>query len=132
LLVERVRQLLGRLKNELGLTAADNIGNKLATRRGLLHKPLIAMPDLASTPDTVPFRVSTIHQVKGGSIDGVMYVADKRQIRALLDGTGTELGRIGYVAVTRARNLMVLGVPDTCASEFEAELLHCAFRKPGT
>ena len=56
-------------------------------------------------------------------MDAVMYVADKRQTRALLDGTGTELGRIGYVAMTRARNLMVLAIPDTCANEFQAELL---------
>ncbi len=75
LLVVRVKQLLGRLEEEFGLTPADNIGNKLK-KSGLLNKPLIAIPDLASTPTAVPFRVSTIHQVKGESIDGVMYVAD--------------------------------------------------------
>ncbi|WP_036022175.1 UvrD-helicase domain-containing protein [Bradyrhizobium yuanmingense] len=131
LLVERVKQLLLRLENELGIIPADNIGNKLA-KRGLLNKPLVAMSNLASKPDAAPLRVSTVHQVKGESIDGVMYVAEKRQIRALLDGPGTELGRIGYVALTRARDLMVLGVPDTCASEFEAELLDYGFRKAGT
>ncbi|MCA1510152.1 MULTISPECIES: UvrD-helicase domain-containing protein [Bradyrhizobium] len=131
LLVARVKQLLGRLEKEFNLTPTDNIGNKLK-KSGLLNKPLIATPDLASTPTSTPFRVSTIHQVKGESIDAVMYIADKRQVRALLDGTGTELGRIGYVAVTRARNLMVLAVPDTCVGEFETELVTCGFRKAGS
>lgn len=131
LLVKRAKQLLDQLEKELGLTSSGSIGQKLA-KRGLLHKPLIAMPDLASTPGAAPFHISTVHQVKGESIDGVMYVADKRQIRALLDGTDTELGRIGYVAVTRARDVMVLAVPNTCMSEFETDLLECGFRKPGT
>ena len=61
-----------------------------------------------------------------------MYVATKRQVRDLLDGTDTEEGRIGYVAVTRARNLMVLAVPDTSMGEFEAELLECGYRKAGS
>ncbi len=36
------------------------------------------------------------------------------------------------MAVTRARNLMVLAVPDTCVGEFESELLACGFRKAGS
>jgi len=70
--------------------------------------------------------------VKGESIDGVLYVAEKKQVRALLDGTTTELGRIGYVAVTRARNLMVLAVPTKSIGEFEAELLASGFKKAGS
>jgi hypothetical protein len=131
LLVERVKQLLARLGKDLGLEPAENIGNKL-NKKSLLNQPLIAFVDLTSTVDAARFRVSTVHQVKGESIDGVMYVADKRQVRALLDGTGTELGRIGYVAVTRARNLVVLGVPDNCVSELEVELLDLGFKKPGS
>jgi sulfite reductase beta subunit-like hemoprotein len=49
-----------------------------------------------------------------------------------LDGTGTELGRIGYVAVTRARNLMVLGVPEKNVGELETELIACGFKKAGS
>jgi hypothetical protein len=70
-----------------------------------LNRPIIELPDLAATKP-VSFHVSTVHQVKGESIDAVMYVADKKQIRALIDGTTTEVGRIGYVAATRARNLL--------------------------
>jgi len=38
---------------------------------------------------------------------------------ALLDGIGTEDGRIGYGALTRARDLFVLAVPETYLPEFE-------------
>ncbi len=53
-------------------------------------------------------RVETVHQVKGESIGAVLYVANKANITALLDGTATEEGRIGYVALTRAKNLFWL------------------------
>lgn len=54
-----------------------------------------------------------------------MYVANKEQIRAMIDGTDTEVGRIGNVAVTRARNLMVLAVPENCIGELEPGLTGC-------
>ncbi|QDF36145.1 ATP-dependent helicase [Bradyrhizobium symbiodeficiens] len=130
LLVKRVRALLRELESKYALRPADNIGNKLA-KKALLNRPIIEMPDLAST-DLATFHVSTVHQVKGQSIEAVMYVANKEQIRAMLNGTDTELGRIGYVAVTRARNLLVLAVPDTCVGEFEPELVSCGFKKAGT
>jgi superfamily I DNA/RNA helicase len=130
LLVERVKALLVVLEAQYGLKAGENVGRRLA-KTALLNKPIIELPDLAAGAPTA-FHVSTVHQVKGESIDAVMYVANKDQIRALIDGPTTEVGRIGYVAVTRARNLLVLGVPDNCLSEFEPELIGCGFKKVGT
>ncbi len=60
-----------------------------------------------------------------------MYVASREHVKALLNGTATEVGRIGYVAVTRARNLFVLAIPDNCLGEFEDELVAMGFQKPG-
>jgi hypothetical protein len=130
LLVKRVKLLLARLVADFSLTTADNVGNKLA-KKELLNKPIIQPPDLASA-GTKAFHVSTVHQVKGESIDAVMYVADKSQVRELLGGTNTEVGRIGYVAVTRARNLFVLAVPENCIAEFEEQLLERSFVRPGS
>jgi hypothetical protein len=130
LLVKRVKLLLASLEKLFSLTIADNVGHKLAGR-DLLDKPIVHMPDLA-TSGTREFHVSTVHQVKGESIDAVMYAADKPQVRELLDGTKTEVGRIGYVAVTRARNLFVLAVPESCIGEFEPKLLERGFKKPGS
>ena len=130
LLVKRVKLLLERLAADFSLTTAANVGNKLA-KRELLNKPIIQSPDLASV-GTKAFHVSTVHQVKGESIDAVMYVADKSQVRELLGGTNTEVGRIGYVAVTRSRNLFVLAVPENCIGEFEEQLLEHGFVRPGS
>jgi hypothetical protein len=67
--------------------------------------------------------VDTVHQSKGESLDAVLYIATaKDHIRNMLDGTNTEIGRIGYVALTRARYLFVLAVPKTNIKEFEPEL----------
>jgi hypothetical protein len=126
-LSERVKALLKTLELEFGLKPADNLGNKLAKRK-LLSKPIIKDADLVT--GKVAFRVSTVHQVKGQSIDAVMYVANKAQICDLLDGTATEVGKIGYVALTRAKNLFLLGVPDNCVGELEGKLQTCGFRKP--
>jgi ATP-dependent exoDNAse (exonuclease V) beta subunit len=52
----------------------------------------------------------------------VLYVAKKPNVQALLAGTDSEEGRIGYVAVTRARNLFWLAVPISCIKELRDEL----------
>lgn len=129
LLKTRVTALLERLETEFSLKLADNIGNKLASK-ALSDVPIVEIPDLGGGPSEA-IHISTVHQVKGESIDAVMYVADKGQIRDMLNGASTEVGRIGYVAVTRARNLFVLAVPENCISDFEPELLAAGFRKAG-
>ncbi|MGD3338393.1 ATP-dependent DNA helicase, partial [Xanthomonas citri pv. citri] len=52
----------------------------------------------------------------------VLYMATKAHVSALLDGGSTEDGRIGYVAVTRARDLLWLGVPATALKILRADL----------
>ncbi len=129
LMVFRTKAFVAQLSSDFGLRVGENLGQKLA-KRALQNKPLIQLPDLAQS-DVPRFRVSTVHKVKGESLEAVMYVVNKDQARALLDGTATEVGRIGYVAVTRARNLFVLAVPENCIHEFEGDLAEMGFRKPG-
>jgi malonyl CoA-acyl carrier protein transacylase len=74
---------------------------------------------------------ATHHKEKGESLEVVLYVAEKGHVRALLNGTGTEEGRIGYVALTGARDLFVLAGPDNCLSEFEAELQAVGVKRVG-
>jgi hypothetical protein len=125
---ERVRTLLKTLETECGLKTGDNIGNKLANRK-LSHEPIIQTADLAAGKATFP--ASTVHQVKGESIDAVMYIANRSQIADFLNGMTTEVGKIGYVALTRAKNLFLLGVPENCEGEFRDKLEECGLRKPG-
>lgn len=103
-----LRQLLGNMRALLqdleahGLTFAD-IGRRLTAR------DLDAMALIAANPT---WRVDTVHQVKGESIGAVLYIATERHAQALLGGIDTEDGRIGYVALTRARDLFWMAVPD--------------------
>lgn len=129
LLLERVRQLLASFQREFGLVFAGNLGNKL-TRRDLPHASLIAADDL-STQRNARIRVDTVHKAKGESLDAVLYMATREHIEAMLDGVATEVGRIGYVAATRAKNLFWLGVPAAALPNLRQRLIDFGFREVG-
>jgi hypothetical protein len=78
LLKVRLTALLEHLEATFSLKRGDNIGQKLANK-ALSDAPIVEIPDPASGSSD-PINVSTVHQVKGESIDAVMYVADKGQI----------------------------------------------------
>ncbi|MDH2915294.1 MAG: ATP-dependent helicase [Gallionella sp.] len=128
-LLARVKALLATIEKEHGLKSADNVGNKLA-KKGLPNTPLMAADDLGAN-QTVRLRIDTVHQVKGESLDAVLYIATKEHVSALLAGVGTEVGRIGYVAITRARNLMWLGVPANALKELQPALTANGFKEIG-
>ncbi|MCG5260856.1 UvrD-helicase domain-containing protein [Cupriavidus gilardii] len=127
-LSERIRALLATIEQHHGLASTNNLGNKLA-RRGLTNAPLVAAANLPAEKDQPRIRVDTVHQAKGESLDAVLYLANREHVNALLAGVGTELGRIGYVAVTRARNLLWLGVPASALDELRPALLACGFEE---
>lgn len=127
-LAERTRALLAAIEQDHGMASADNLGSKLA-RRGLTSAPLVAAADLVSKNDRPRIRVVTVHQAKGESLDAVLYLANREHVKALLAGVDSELGRIGYVAVTRARNLLWLAVPANALDELRPALLACGFQE---
>jgi len=129
LLLARVKELIARLETLFALKPGENLGNKLA-RKALVDTPLMRAAD-ANALESPKFRMSTVHKVKGESIDGVMYVASKSNIEELLAGTQTENGKIGYVALTRARNLFVLGVPVKAVTALEPRLKAAGFLDAG-
>jgi superfamily I DNA/RNA helicase len=63
-------------------------------------------------------RIDTVHKAKGESLDSILYVVTKSHLDALFDGTKTEEGRIGYVALTRARYLFILAIPENCVKTY--------------
>ena len=126
-MVARTKALLATLAKDHGLATADNLGNKLA-KKSLPNSPLASANDLAADADA-RIRVDTVHQVKGESLDAVLYLANKDHASALLTGVGSELGRIGYVAITRARDLLWLGVPTNALSELQPALLASGFQE---
>ena len=126
-LLARIKDLLARLDTKFGLAPAANLGSKLS-KRALPNAPLVATPDLAGGQDS-RIRIDTVHQVKGESLDGVLYIAKKGHVQAMINGVDTELGRIGYVAVTRAKDVFWLGVPASALAEFRGPLIALGFRE---
>lgn len=129
LLVARVRSLMTDIQTNFGLDMVGNVGRKLA-RTKLPETPLNSGEDLAAERGP-RIRVDTVHQAKGESLDAVLYVATNQHVQAMLDGVQTELGRIGYVALTRARNLMWLGVPSRELEKLRPRLLEAGFQEAG-
>lgn len=130
LLLTRVKALLVTLEKDHDLKPVDNIGKKLAKTK-LPNAPLAVAVDLAAS-NVARIRVDTVHQAKGESLDAVLYIATKEHVTAMLDGVASEVGRIGYVAVTRARDLLWLGVPANSLSELRTKLVAHGFQEIGT
>ncbi|WP_145558716.1 UvrD-helicase domain-containing protein [Yersinia mollaretii] len=123
-LLTNVRVLLAEIEKHYGYKVAGKVGTKL-TKKLLPDQPLVSV----ASAQGHGLRVETVHQVKGESIDAVMYVAKKANIKALLSGTGDEEGRIGYVAITRAKNLFWLAVPQSCLKELKEDLIKAGFQE---
>ncbi|KVD83303.1 ATP-dependent DNA helicase [Burkholderia stagnalis] len=129
LLLARIKVLLADLESKFGLKSTDNIGRKLS-KKSLPSAPLANAEDLASS-DVATLRVDTVHKAKGESLDAVLYITLKEHAQALLDGVSTEVGRIGYVAATRARDLLWVAVPDSAMKELRPMLLAKGFKEVG-
>lgn len=71
--------------------------------------PLIAV-DLGQN-EWSALRCGTVHSAKGEGIPAIMYLTDKDDLKALVGGTADEEGRIGFVAATRAQDLLVIAIP---------------------
>jgi superfamily I DNA/RNA helicase len=121
--------LLKEIEKDCGLVPVDNLASRIS-RKKLSDTPLNAPRDLAADGGQ-RITVQTVHQVKGKSIDAVLYVATTAHAKAMLNGVGTELGRIGYVAATRARELLWVAVPGKVPREVRAQLETAGFREVG-
>lgn len=126
LLKPRMTKLLSEICRSHGFKSVERVGNKLAATK--LTDSVFSSGSSLDLSETRRIRIDTVHQSKGESLDAVMYVATKDQVRKLIDGTTTELGRIGYVAITRARDLFVLAISDTNAKELGPELEKLGFK----
>lgn len=114
-LVANIKILLDKLQTEFGLTPAANIGLKLK-KTGLPSAALASAKDLAYD-EVTSMRVDTVHQAKGESLDAVLYMTLRDHAEEMLAGVGTEVGRIGYVAATRARDLLWVAVPNNALKD---------------
>jgi hypothetical protein len=129
LLLVRIKAMLARVNMKFGLKTANNIGHKLS-KKALPNLPLASIKDLTDSRATA-LRVDTVHKAKGESLDAVLYITLKEHAQALLEGVETEVGRIGYVAATRARNLLWVALPHNSLKALRPALVARGLKEVG-
>lgn len=119
--ISRLRENLGKLIGELGIKNAPNLNLKI--KKTGLDDAQITIPLFETQALFPPIRQETIHQVKGQSIDAVLALGSTKFWNAVVDsivnGENSEDRRLAYVAMTRARHLLVVALP---ASHFDAHV----------
>ena len=111
--IPSMRTQLARLIEEIGLQCDAKLGQHIkATGLSAAQK---ARPLFESVHEFPEVRQDTIHQVKGESIDAVLVIGSTKfwnsVMAAVRSGDNTEDRRMAYVAMTRARHLLVVGLP---------------------
>lgn len=124
----RVLALLEAIEKSTTLGRLKSWANNLTVRK-LGDAPLCQV-ELVNE-DSSLIRARTVHQVKGEGIGAVLYVAKKSDLDNLLAGPSTEEGRIGYVAITRARDLLIIGIPGDTPQPIVESLKQNGFRSWG-
>ena len=116
-----VREQMARLIDDIGLECDARLGNHIKTTG--LSAAEKALPLFESVPEFPEVRQETIHRVKGESIDAVLVIGSTKfwnsMMTAVRKDENTEARRLAYVAMTRARHLLVVGLP---ASHYEKHL----------
>lgn len=123
-LKSNITNLLREIEKNYGYKTDGMIGHIISSKK-LSEEALIADSNLLKDDGKKNIRIDTVHQVKGKSLDAVLYMpTEKKHLRDMMNGTETELGRIGYVALTRAKNFFVIGIPNKWHKEFARQLLN--------
>ncbi len=111
--ISSMRTQLAKLIEEIGLRCDTKLGQHIKAT-GLLAAQK-ALPLFESVHEFPEVRHDTIHQVKGESIDAVLVIGSTKfwnsMMTAVRNSDNTEDRRLAYVAMTRARHLLVVGLP---------------------
>ena len=111
--IPSMRTQLANLIAEIGLQCDAKLGHHIkATGLSVAQKSLPLFEPVHEFPEV---RQDTIHQVKGESIDAVLVIGSTKfwnsVMAAVQSDDNTEDRRLAYVAMTRARHLLVVGLP---------------------
>lgn len=113
--ITELRARMAPLLQELGIKNIPKLGQKI--RRTGLDQAQLALPLFRPQTLFPPIRQETIHQVKGESIDAILVLGSTKffnsVVNAIEDNENTEERRLAYVAMTRARHALVVGLPAT-------------------
>ena len=113
--ITSMRAQLNKLIDEIGLQCEAQLGHHIkATGLSAEQKELPLFESVDKFPSV---RQDTIHQVKGESIDAVLVIGSTKfwnsVMAAVQSGDNTEDRRLAYVAMTRARHLLVVALPQS-------------------
>ena len=130
--IPSMRAQLGGLIDEIGLQCDAKLGHHIkATGLSSAQK---ALPLVESVDDFPAVRQDTIHKVKGESIDAVLVIGSTKfwnsVMAAVQRGNSTEDRRLAYVAMTRARHLLVVGLPKVHYDKHSKTWMEWGFRVP--
>lgn len=103
-----IRPLLATLQTTCGL-ACNASWSYSVTSKKLADQPIWSQDLVTSAVPLPPVR--TVHQAKGQSIDAVLYLLRPSDVSKLLAGPVHEDGRISYVGLTRAKDLLLIVLP---------------------
>ena len=116
--IDQLKTNLASLFQKLGITNIPKLGQKI--RRTGLDQQKLVLPLFQPQTLFPSIRQETIHQVKGESIDGVLVLGSTKffnsVVTAIQGDENTEERRLAFVAMTRARHALVVGLP---ASHFD-------------
>lgn len=111
--IESLKTNLTNLLTAIGVISIPKMGQKI--RRTGLGEEQLVLPLFEPQALFPPIRQETIHQVKGESIDGVLVLGSTKFFNSVVDaiklGRSTEERRLAYVAMTRARHVLLIGLP---------------------
>ncbi len=111
--IQSMRTQLAGLIEEIGLQCDVKLGQHIKSTG--LSPAQKTLPLFESVHEFPEVRQDTIHQVKGESIDAVLIIGSAKfwnsVMAAVQSGDNTEDRRLAYVAMTRARHLLVVGLP---------------------
>ena len=124
--VATMKDRMTALIADLGAAPVATLGNKIQ-KRGL-KADQFALPLFEEQKLFPSIRHDTIHQVKGESIGAVLVIGSTKfwnsVVTAVTTGINNEERRLAYVAMTRAKDLLVLCLPsshyDNCIEQWRS------------
>ena len=129
--ITRLRDSLGKLIVELGIKNAPALGRKIR-KTGLQDKQM-TLPLFEAQANFPAIRQETIHQVKGESIEAVLVLGSSMfwnsVVGSVINDTNSEDRRLAYVAMTRARHLLVVGLPASHYDKHAAKWISWGFNE---
>jgi superfamily I DNA/RNA helicase len=128
--IDKLKANLARLLNNLGIKNIPKLGQKI--RSTGLDQQQLALPLFQRQTLFPPIRQATIHQVQGESIDAVLVLDSTKffnsVVSAIEGGENTEERRLAYVAMTRARHALLVGLPSSHFDKHAAKWVGWGFK----